>query len=654
LKKTIWIIAIILCAIIILLPLSGPMANAQEAQTAEEVSAQAELISQGPQDPAELAAFLDGVLEVYMKTLHIPGATVAVIKDGKIFFSKGYGYADVANKKPVIPERTLFRIASVSKLFTWTAVMQLIEQGKLDLNADVNTYLKDFKIPATFPEPIRLANLMSHTAGFEDILTFSARTPQELIPLAEFVKSKMPARVWPPGQYTAYSNYSTALAGYIVQEVSGIPFDDYIEQNIYKPLGMAHSSFRTPLPPALANDVSTGYIYREGAFKAEPFELLNGDYPAGSMSTSATDIARFMIAHLQNGEYEGQRILREETAREMHKRLFSHDPRLTGNAHGFWERKLNGLRILEHGGDIKCFHTIMSLIPERNAGFFLSFNCGTTSSLTAAEAFAAFLNRYYPAPSFPDIKPDPDSKAHLQKYTGVYEMNRRSFTKFAKLIGLLTPVKMVAAPDGALRMILPAGLGSKRWAEVEPNVFREVGGQETLIFREDSSGRVTHAFSSEFGEFALVKLKGYQTPGFHILLIVVLSFLFLTAVLGWPLGALSRKLLRRPPVGRPAPAAARWLAGGMCALFLLLILGVLFLVSNTAQVEYGVPVLLKVVLVFPIVAAVLGIGVLIFVFLAWTKKYWTVYGRLHYTLILISGLAFLWLLNFWNLLGWKF
>ena len=653
-KKTNWITGFILCAIMITLPLSGPMANPQDAQETEEAPAQAGLTNLGPEDPAELGAFLDGVLEVYMKTLHIPGATVSVVKDGKIFFTKGYGYADVATKKPVIPERTLFRIASVSKLFTWTAVMQLVEQGKLDLKADVNTYLKDFKIPATFPEPITLADLMSHTAGFEDILTASARTPQDLIPLGDFVKSKIPARVWPPGQYTAYSNYSTALAGYIVQEVSGIPFDNYIEQHIYKPLGMAHSTFRTPLPADLADGMSTGYSYQAGAFKAEPFELLNGDYPAGSMSTTATDIARFMIAHLQNGEYEGQRILREETAREMHKRLFSHDPRLTGNAHGFWEKKLNGLTILEHGGDIQCFHTNLSLIPEKNAGFFLSFNCSTTSSLTAAEAFQAFLNRYYPAPSLPDIKLNPESKSHLQKYTGVYEMNRRSFTKFAKLIGLLSPVKMVAAPDGALRMIFPAGLGSKRWAEVEPDVFREIGGQETLIFREDSQGRVTHAFSSEFGEFALVKLKGYQAPGFHILLIAVLSFLFLTAVLGWPLGALSRALLRRSPVGQPAPRAARWLAGGMCALFILLILGILFLVSNTEQVEYGVPVLLKVVLVFPIVGAVLGIGVLIFAFLAWKKKYWTIYGRLHYSLILLSGLVFLWLLNFWNLLGWKF
>jgi CubicO group peptidase (beta-lactamase class C family) len=629
--------------------LSGPNADAQTG-AAER---QAFLRGQGPEDPVELGAFLDGLLEVYMKVRHIPGATVSILKDGKIFFAKGYGYADVEKKDPVLPERTLFRIASVSKLFTWTAVMQLVEQGKLDLKADVNTYLKDFKIPATFPEPVTLANLMTHSAGFEDILTYSARTPEGLISLGDFVKSKMPTRVWPPGQYTAYSNYSTALAGYIVQEISGVPFLDYIEQHIYKPLGMEHSSFREPLPSALADDVSVGYSYQDGAFKAEAFELLNGDYPAGSMSTTATDIARFMIAHLQNGQYEGQRILQEETAREMHRRLFSHDPRLNGNAHGFWERSLNGLTILEHGGDIKCFHTILALIPERNAGFFLSFNCSTSSSVTAEEAFQAFLNRYYPAPSLSEFKPNPEFKARSYKYAGVYEMNRRSFTKFPKLVTLITPVKMETTSDGALRMILPAGLGSTRWAEVGPNIFRQVGGQETLIFREDSRGRVTHAFSSEFAEFALVKLKGYQTPGFHILLIAILTILFLTAILGWPLGALSRSLLRRPPVGRPAPGAARWLAGGMCLLFLLLILGVLSLVSNTAQVEYGVPVLLKVILVFPMVGAVLGIGVLIFLFLAWKRKYWTIYGRLHYSLILLSGLVFLWVLNYWNLLGWK-
>ena len=635
------------------LSFSTSLVQAQEKAQAASSGVDVPRAAVGPRDPAELEAFLDGLIGVYLKDVHIPGATVSVVKDGKLFFAKGYGYADVDHKKPVVPDRTLFRIASISKLFTWTSVMQLVEQGKLDLAADVNTYLKDFKIPATFPQPVRLADLMSHSAGFEDIMTFSSHTVQGLISLGDFARTRMPARVWPPGLYTAYSNYGTTLAGYIVQEVSGIPFADYVERFVYGPLGMEHSSFREPLPPPLAEDVSVGYTFRDGAFKAEPFELLNGDYPAGSMSTTATDAARFMIAHLQDGQYEGQRILRAETARLMHSRLFSHDPRLNGNAHGFWERNLNGLTILEHGGDIQCFHSILALIPERNAGFFLSFNCATSSSVTAEEAFKAFLNRYYPGPSLPETKLDPGFAARAQKYAGVYEMNRRSFTKFTKLAALIMPIEIVAAPDGALRLVLPAGQGFRRYAEAGPDLFREIGGQETLIFRTDPRSGVMHAFPSEFADFALVKLRGYQTPGFHYLLLALASLMFLTAVLGWPLGGLSRKLLKRAPVGGAAPRAARVLAAAMGLLFILFFLGLLFLLSHVEAIEFGVPGFLKILLVLPVIAALLAIGVLVFTVLAWKRKYWTVYGRVHYALVFLAGLAFLWFLSFWNLLGWK-
>jgi len=573
---------------------------------------------------------------------------------GKLFFAKGYGYADVKNKKPVLPDRTLFRIASVSKLFTWTAVMQLVEQGKLDLNVDVNSYLKEFKIPPTFPEPITLGHMMSHSAGFEDIMTYEVRTPQALLPLQNFLAQKMPTRVWPPGRFSAYSNYSTALAGYIVQQVSGIPFEEYIEQNIYKPLGMGHSTFRQPLPASLAGDMSIGYSYSRGAFKAEEFELLNGDYPAGSMSTSATDIARFMIAHLQNGQYEGNRILQEETAKLMHTRLFSHDARTNGNAHGFWESRSNGLAMIEHGGDISCFHTLLTLIPEKNAGFFVSYNSTGSSGMTRYALLQAFLNRYYPGPPPAELKPNSDFKTRAKRFTGVYEMNRRSFTQYAKLVGLIASIKVSVTPEATLLITLPMGLGESQWIEVDPGVFHEMGGQETLIFREDGKGRVTHAFHSKFPEFALVKLEWYQWPIFHIFLIVVTAVLFLTAALGWPIGALSRVLCKRQFLGTRAPRAARWLAGGMSALLLLFLLGLASLVMNTEQIRYGVPLFLKIILAFPIFAAVLGIGVFIFAVQAWRKKYWTGCGRIHYTLVLFAAVVFFWFLKFWNLFGWKY
>ena len=635
----------------ILLAATGALAQEALSQPAGESAPTG--APSGLQSPTDLEAFLDGIMAAHMETHHIAGATISVVKDGNLFFAKGYGSADIKYKKPVLAERTLFRIASISKLFTWTAVMQLVEQGKLDLNTDVNTYLKDVQIPPTFPQPITLTHLFTHTPGFEDIMTYAARKPEELIPLGQFIRTRMPTRVWPPGQFTAYSNYSTALAGYIVELVSGIPFEEYVEQNIYKPLGMEHSSFRQPLPAGLAGDVSTGYRYENGVFKAEEFELLNGDNPAGSMSTTATDIARFMIAHLQNGGYEGGRILQEETAKRMHTRLFSHDPRIGGNAHGFWERHLNGLSILEHGGDIMCFHSLFMLIPEKNVGFFVSYNSTGSGGLNRYELFQAFLNRYFPTPLAVEPAPPADFQKRAGRYVGTYEMNRRSYTKFDKLVALLTPVKIKATPEGNLLLVMPAGLGTKAFVETEQDIFREVGGQETIIFREDK-GQIRYAFYSAFPEMAFVKLKAYQIPSFHYLLIGLSVVLFLTAALGWPISALGRVVCRRKRFGNPAPKAARWLAGGMSALFLLFLVGLAVALSDLEQFFFGIPALFKIGLAFSAAAGVLAVGVLVFTLLAWRKKYWTGCARVHYTLVFLAATAFLWLLNFWNLLGWKF
>src|SRR5690349_18712541 len=207
---------------------------------------------------SDVEAFLDGIVPLQLARNDIAGATVAVVKDGKLLFAKGYGYADVHNKKPVSPQDTLFRPGSISKLFTWTAIMQLFEQGKLDLDRDVNEYL-DFKIPDAFGKPITLKNIMTHTPGFEeqikDLFTTTPGTPS----LSDYLMTHIPVRIYPPGTVPAYSNYATALAGYIVQRVSGHPFEEYVEENIFKPLNMAHSTFRQPLPSNLKSFMSSGY-----------------------------------------------------------------------------------------------------------------------------------------------------------------------------------------------------------------------------------------------------------------------------------------------------------------------------------------------------------------------------------------------------------
>lgn len=636
-------IGLAVCVLLLgLIPLGSPC---QEAGSAPQPA------PQGPSDPKELEAFIDGIMAANLEANHIAGATISVVKDGQLFFTKGYGYANFKSRTPVLPDRTMFRPGSVSKLFTWTAVMQLYEQGKLSLDADINSYLKEFQIPPTFPQPITLNNLLSHTPGFEERGTgMAARTAQDLMPLGKWLATHMPARVRPPGELTSYSNYGTSLAGYIVEVVSGMPFEQYIEENIFKPLGIEHSTFRQPLPEALAPNMSTGYTYKNGAFKEEKFELLNGMAPAGALSACATDMARFMIAHLQNGAYGDARILKEETAKFMHSRLFGHDPRINGNAHGFWEFAFNDLHLIEHGGDTIYFHSQLALIPDKNVGWFVSYN--TSPGGSREQLFHAVLNRFYPASSsLAELKPSADALKRLKKVSGVYGVTRRSYTKYEKIASLLMQIKVAPTKEGTLLVKIPGDVW--QYAELEPLVFREVDGQSKMVFKEDDRGRVTVAFAGDFPHMALLKLKWYEQPMFHYVIIAFCVLLFVVASIGWPVAAMSRKICRRKVGGNPGPRAARWLAGLMSACFLIFLILLAASLSNTDEVMFGVPTLFKVGLVFPLVAAVLAIGVLAFTLLAWGKKYWYGCRRLTYTMILVAAVIFLWVLYFYNLLGWR-
>ncbi len=407
---------------------------------------------QGPTDPEELEVFLDGVISSQLNAYHIPGATVAVVKDGKLFFTKGYGYADLEKRKPVIANQTIFRIGSISKLFTWTAVLQLAEQGKLDLNANVNTYLKDFKIPDTYPQPITMINLMTHTSGFEEVVNVWGQSADELEPRGKILAQLMPARVRPPGEFSAYSNYGAALAGYIVEQVSGMPFEQYVEDNILKPLDMRNSTFQQPLPHYLQVEMAAGYTYKDSAYRPEPFEYIKLP-PAGAMSSTATDMANFMIAHLQDGRYGNSSILQDATVKKMHSQLFTHDPKLSGLAYGFYEFNLNDQRLIQHGGDTLRFHTLLTLLPEHNIGMFVSYNSlgeGAGAVRARSELLGVFLDRYYSSPVPVSPEPSADFRQRAGKFTGSYRTTRSSYTTFEKIINLLSEVRVTSNLDGTL------------------------------------------------------------------------------------------------------------------------------------------------------------------------------------------------------------
>lgn len=598
----------------------------------------------GLRDRAELEAFLDGIMAAQRESLHIQGAVVSVVKDGQLFFSKGYGYADVKKGRKVDPARTLFRIGSVSKLFTWHAVMQLVEQGKLDLNTDLNVYLTAFKIPATFPEPVTMTHLLTHTPGFEDrVLGLFRRKAEEMKPLGELLAEELPARVRRPGHLASYSNHGTALAGYVVEVVSGVPWAEYIEKNILEPLEMRHTTVRQPLPPEIADDMAQGYRYRSGEFQEQPFEFVPAA-PAGSMSAAADDMARFMIAHLQNGRVGSVQVLSETSARRMHSRLFGHDPRLNGMLHGFYEMNRNGERIFGHGGDTLWFHTQLALFPDRNMGLFVSYN-SDTGSRARSDMVKAFIDHYFPPAERAAPAPAPGFMERARRLAGSYASLRRSYTSLAKLAMLAGAVKITVTPEGYLRS---TGMGEqpKRWVEVEPGLFQAIDGAEKALFREEAGK--TYLFISELPPMAFEKLEGLETPAFQIALLVPAGLVLVSALVGWPIAAWRKR--NRPRASAPSrwPRLAGWI---MCALFAVFALELVAGLGDAQQIVFGVPPALRLALALPVAAALLLVAVLIWTVLAWARRYWNFGARVHYTLVALAGVVLTWWLRYYNLLG---
>jgi len=429
-------------------------------------------------DPRELETFLDGVLSKQMRANHIPGAAVSVVKDGRLLFAKGYGSANLQAGRPVNAQKTLFRIGSVSKLFTATAVLQLAEQGKLNLHADVNTYLKTFHIPATYPEPITLAHLLTHTAGFEGRETGlqEARTTSDLKPLGQLLAEHMPARARPPGELTAYSNYGYALAGYIVEQVSGMPFAQYVEQHIFQPLGMDSSTFRQPVEARLSADLSRGYTYSNGGYRPDPFEAI-GEPPAGAMSATATDMARFMLAQLQDGRLGKERILQEATAQAMQTQQFTNDPRVPGGmAYGFEVHDRNGRRLLVHPGGTADFYALLALLPEQQVGVFVAYNSfGGAADYLSYPFLQAFLDHYFPAPKEPRQSAPAGVAQRISQISGTYWGTDRSYTTYEKLLdSFLWAMRVSDAGNGRLAISWFFGSLAPGSAAGPPKTFVEV------------------------------------------------------------------------------------------------------------------------------------------------------------------------------------
>ena len=603
----------------------------------------------------DLNAWLDGYIPYAIARADIPGAVVVVVKDGQILTQRGFGYANTAKKQKVDPSTTMFRPGSISKLFTWTAVMQQVEQGKLNLDADVNQYL-DFKIPPFEGKPITLRNIMTHTAGFEeqvkDLITTNEKAA---VPYDTLLKRWVPERVYAPGTTPAYSNYATSLAGYIVSRVSGEPFDQYIERHILAPLGMQRSTFRQPLPAHLKPLMAEGY--QSGKDKPYGFEFV-APAPAGSLSATGEDMARFMIAHLQRGGP----ILKPQTAQLMHARANQPIPGLNGMALGFYQHDINGRRVIAHGGDTVAFHSDLHLFIDDGVGLYVSFNSagkqGAVGSLRQA-LFEEFADRYYPAPV--TTQPVVDAKTareNAEKLAGTWGSSRRGYSSFVAIADLLGQTQVGVGEDGELIAPIVEQLSVRpfKWVAAGPMLWRNANSHELLSAKMENGKATQLSINTIAPIIVMLPVPWYLDSAWLLpLLYFSMAVLAITIIL-WPTRAIVRKRLgstlalegRDLKVYRWSRIAAIAILGTLAAWFAMVTM-----MFDDVSFGSALDALLILLGVLSFVAFVGGLLVMLwYLYSAWRGKWrWT--AKVWSILLVISAATILHVAISYNLIGWS-
>ena len=586
---------------------AAPLAPAAPAPAAPESSAH-------PLDRADLESWLDGMVPYALKAGDMAGAVVVVVKDGTVLLQKGFGFADVSKKLRMDPEQTMVRIGSTSKLFTWTAVMQLVEKGQLDLDRNINDYL-DFTIPDDFGKPVTLRDLMNHRGGFEEGLKDILWTNPQGVPSTEaYLKDHKRPMLFAPGEVPAYSNYGAALAGYIVERISKEPFERYIERHILVPLGMTHTSFDQPLPERFAGAVSKGY--RTASSPPGPYELIV-TRPAGSGTTTAADISRFMLAHLQDGHVGDAEILQSDTAKRMHSPSESAPPGFATMAHGFFREMHNGRTVIGHGGDTIYFHNEFELLPAEGVGIDFTFNSRGRSEAVylAREAlFDGFMDRYFPNSAAPVDPPAlPTAGADAQIIAGRYESSRRIEHGFLSLFYVLQQSVISANPDGTISVPGDFSPEPLIYREIGPQLWRRAGGSRQLMLQTVGGVKTVVDGGDPTSVLQAVPLKRSSVLNLSVLILACLILIW--TLLAWLLSPWLRPLKSIPEDLAAQVRRLRLLLRAAAAFDLVYLIGWFMILRPTLNLELDFysssldPIVgtLEVAGLLAIAAAVLGI-----------------------------------------------
>lgn len=616
------------------------------------VSGQPKLINL-QDDKMQLESFIDGIISEQLQVYHIAGATVTIVKDGNVLLMKGYGYSDILNHKKVAADKTLFRIGGVSQLITTTAIMQLYDKQKVSLNSDVNGYFKFLNIPNTFKEPVTLEDILTRTTGFEQRFNMFTKDYRDLKPLNEYLKNNIPVRIRPPGKLAGDSDFAMGLAGYIVEQITNTSFETYVQENIFQPLQMNSSTFAQPLPKEKLDQLSDGYTFKNGLFEKDPIPYIKVP-PAGSMYTTAKDMSRFMITLLHNGLYDTTRIMSAKVAQQMQHRHFIHDPEVSGNCYGFWERYINNQRVIMSTGNSYVFHSLLALVPDFDLGIFISFN-SYGGEKACSEFLQIFMDHYYSGNNAANIVPMKDYKQRSYRYLGNYWSTETSYSTIGKLLQLDRTVSIHSTPKGYL---LVHGLkgGASQWVEIRPTVFQDLNSNRRLVFHSTNEGSVNYAFLSNNPTTAYYRIAWYESPEFHVTLTSICLMVFLSFILFWPFSRGYQReyemihVIHNIKFQNLTFQTALWLS----LIDIIFVAGLYIILKSPETLAFDIPLSLKLLLILPVISTILTIIDLILMLLAWKDLYWDIRSRIHFSMVILAAATFIPILMFWNLLGFHY
>ncbi len=594
-------------------------------------------------DRAAFEAFVDHFIMTHMERDHVPGVVFYMVKDGREFMAKGYGYANLERKTPMDPRRTVLAAGSLTKLFTATACMQLVDAGKLDLFADINTYLTAFKIEER-AEPVTLAHLLEHTDGFDVMhIGVAARNASELMPLETYLARHMPPRVRPPGMSAVYGEHGMALAGYLIQVVTGVPYEDYMRTHLLAPLGMQRSDFT--LRSDMQEHVSVAYRFERGRFVPVTPEFAYHIVPAAGLYATAEDLGAFMLAHLNDGMAGEHRIFSPHTADLMRERKFGLHPMLSAWSYGFHSRMHAGEICIEHGGMSLRSVCQMLIMPERNLGFVIAGN-GLAMSLHK-DFLSAFLNHFFgPRVGAPTFDVTAPGVIDANRFAGWYEALHRSVTSLERLSDLTRQTLVEVTSPTTLRT--NSQQDHVDWVRIAPDVYECTSGEARIAFVHDQDDNVVAMLN---GPHECARLPWWASVPVQRGCFAALTIVFALAPLTHAAAWVRRRIAGAALGARQRLAALAALA--MCVMNAVFIVGLARFLHTADHLEFvfGLPAMMRGLLWLPMVTTVLAPAVAGFTLAGWMDHEGSVLRRVHDSIVALAGLGFIALAAHWNLLA---